>query len=161
MFNPVQTCLGVIFDSAYLYGMLTALRGRVPGMPTPGGFAALFGNGADAVLRDPQREAAVRASGIPHIIIKTGSIQDKPGGNTALKFRRVSSNQASDSAGTAASSDGISREDLACVIANAINAPAAATTTGLTFELVPAGPGQRPQDWQQVFESLSTAAVVG
>lgn len=52
-----------------------------------GAFAFL---GPDAALRDPKREAAVAASGIPHTVVRAARVRDAPGGGSQLRFGALS-----------------------------------------------------------------------
>lgn len=132
-------------------------------MPQPGGVAALFQNGADAGLKDPQREAALSGSSIPHIVVKAGVIEDVPGGNNQVKVLPYSS---SSSGQRSSSSSNISREDLAsALVASAVYLPnlgsgASSSEQQLSFEVKDAGPGRPPQDWQQLLEGLTTVGSV-
>lgn len=131
------------------------------GMPQPGGVAALFQNGADAGLKDPQREAALSSSSIPHVVVKAGIIQDVPGGAskvTVSPFSGSSSSQRSS----------IAREDLAsALVASAVYLPGfgASSSNGagnaaqLALEVQDAGPGQPPEDWATLLESAAKTPV--
>jgi len=131
-------------------------------MPQPGGVAALFQNGADAGLKDPQREAALNSSSIPHVIVKAGVIQDVPGGSSKVAVTPWSS------AGSGSSSQrsSITREDLAgALVAGAVYLPQLGSSSGggsaaqLTFAVQDAGPGQ-PGDWQTLLEGLTASPVM-
>jgi hypothetical protein len=134
------------------------------GMPQPGGVAALFQNGADAGLKDPQREAALSSSSIPHVVMKAGIIQDVPGGAskvTVAPFSDSSSSQRSS----------IAREDLAsALVASAVYLPGfggsssssssrAGNAVQLAFEVQDAGPGQPPADWATLLEAAAKTPV--
>jgi hypothetical protein len=131
------------------------------GMPQPGGVVALFQNGADAGLKDPQREAALSSSNIPHIVVKAGIIEDVPGGAskvTVAPFSGSSSSQRSSS---------IAREDLAsALVASAVYLPgfvgsssSGGSAAQLAFEVQDAGPGQPPEDWATLLESAAKTPV--
>eukprot|EP00879_Flechtneria_rotunda_P020623 GHRR01021702.1.p1 GENE.GHRR01021702.1~~GHRR01021702.1.p1 ORF type:complete len:314 (+),score=130.01 GHRR01021702.1:841-1782(+) len=127
------------------------------GMPQHGGLAALLHNAADAALKEPQREAAVASSSIPHVIIKTGIIQDVPGGNSSISIS-PSSLASSSSRGTSGQCS-IPREDLAsAVVASVVHLPGLqrqqSGSSGLVFEVQATGPGQPPADWEQMLEGL-------
>lgn len=130
-------------------------------MPQPGGVAALFQNGADAGLKDPQREAALNSSSIPHVIVKAGVIQDVPGGSSKVAVAPWSP------AGSGSSNQrsSISREDLAgALVAGAVYLPQLDSSSGgsaaqLTFAVQDAGPGQ-PGDWQTLLEGLTARPVM-
>lgn len=122
-------------------------------MPQPGGVAALFQNGADAGLKDPQREAALDNSNIPHIIVKAGIIQDVPGGSSKVSVSPYSGSSSSQRSS-------ISREDLAsALVASAVYLPNFGSGSGgaaqMAIEVQDAGPGRPPEDWEQLLEGLA------
>jgi hypothetical protein len=120
-------------------------------MPQPGGLAALFGGGGDAGLREEARELQLAASGLPHVVVKTGAIRDVPGGSSALAF----SGDVRSGGGGAA--QGISREDLACVLARValdVQLPAEGASTVV---VAAAGPGRPPEDWAAALQPLVAA----
>lgn len=134
-------------------------------MPQPGGVAALFQNGADAGLKDPQREAALSSSSISSIVVKAGIIQDVPGGSSNVSVAPYSGSSSS------SKSSSISREDLAsALVASAVYLPSwgggesSGSSSGeaqqLTFEVQAAGPGQPPADWGQLLEGLAASPVM-
>ena len=129
------------------------------GMPQPGGVAALFQSGADSGLKDPQREAALSNSSIPHIVVKAGIIEDVPGGTNKLSVSPFAGSSSS-------KSSSISREDLAsALVASAVHLPSFGGSSGsaapqLAFEVRAAGPGQPPQDWEQLLEGLAVSPVM-
>lgn len=137
-------------------------------MPQPGGVAALFQNGADAGLKDPQREAALSNTSIPHIVVKAGVIQDVPGGTSKVSVSPFVNSGSSTGGGKSSS---ISREDLAsAVVASAVYLPqfgsssngsaaAAAAQKQLAIQVQDGGPGRPPEDWEQVLEGLQQATV--
>lgn len=141
-----------------------------PGMPQPGGMAALFQNGADALLKEPQREAVLSSSGIPRIVVKAGIIQDVPGGSSRVRVVPHMSSSSSSSTGTSQRSS-ISREDLAsALVASAVYLPgfgsssssagAGAGVSQLEIQVSEDGPGQTPEDWQALLEGLLVAPAV-
>lgn len=155
-------CHCLIFtQQKHLHPLLVPLSQCLPaGMPQPGGVAALFQNGADAGLKDPQREAAVSSSSIPHIVVKAGIIQDVPGGSSKVSVAPFSGSSSS-------KSSSISREDLAsALVASAVYLPnfGSGSSNGgapqLTFEVQAAGPGQPPADWGKLLEGLAVSPVM-
>lgn len=123
-------------------------------MPQLGGLAALFSNKEDAVLREPAREEAVAASGLEWVVIKTGPIRDAPGGASALTF---SPGRLGGSSG-AASGQGISREDLAAVVAAAL-AAGDELPSGTVIEVAAGGAGA-PGDIGAALRQAAAAASV-
>jgi hypothetical protein len=117
------------------------------GTSSGGGFdlSGLFG-GEDAALKDAAREAAVAQSGLAYTIIRAGKILNVPGGSSKLRLSPCSSSSSS-------SPQGISREDLALVIAQALQNPPQ-QGQGLMLLAEGAGPGAAPADWEQVFQGL-------
>jgi hypothetical protein len=126
-------------------------------MPQPGGVAALFQNGADAGLKDPQREAALSSSNIPNIVVKAGVIQDIPGGSSRVNVSPFSGNSSSQR------SSSISREDLAsALVASAVYLPnfgssGSSSTVDMAFEVQDGGPGRPPENWEQLLEGLTAS----
>lgn len=124
-------------------------------MPQPGGLAALFGGGGDAVLKDAAREQQLAASGLPHVVVKTGAIRDVPGGASALVLSAAP--DAGGAAGSAAGGGGVlgvSREDLACALARlALDVELPGEASG-TVVVAAAGPGQPPADWAAALRPL-------
>jgi len=118
-----------------------------PGMPQLGALAALFGGGGDdPSLREEVREQQLAASGLPHVIVKAGPIQNVPGGSTQLTFKS--------SGGGKGGGQGLSREDLARVLAGLVldvSLPAAAAATVVVES---AGPGAPPADLQAALRPL-------
>lgn len=127
------------------------------GMPQPGGLAGLFQNAADTALKDPQREAAVTSSGIPHVIVRAGVIQDVPGGSSSIAVKPASLSSSGSGGGNKQSS--ISREDLAsAVVAGAVHLPdLGSRSSSVAYEVADAGPGQPPQSWGQLLEGVVAA----
>ncbi len=109
------------------------------GMPRLGGLAGLFTSKEDAALQEPQREADVAASGLPYTIVRTAAIQDAPGGASTLALRRGELAVAGRESGT-----GISREDLAAVLAAALQAKG--LPDSCVVEVVATGAGRPPAD---------------
>lgn len=105
---------------------------------------ALFGT-EQALLKDPKRELAVQQSGIPFTIVRAGKIKSQPGSMMQLE---ISQNDQ-------ASGD-ISREDVARVLAGALQAP---PDHGLVFQVTASRPGRPPEDWVSVLSQLSTTSV--
>ncbi len=65
-------------------------------LPGPGGEGgALSFLGPDAALRDGEREGAVASAGIPHTIVRAASVADRPGGESQLSFKALSSGSGS------------------------------------------------------------------
>lgn len=94
----------------------------------------------DNVLRwKAKGEEAVRASGVPHTIVRPGGLVDKPGGEGGLRLEQGDR-------GTGF----IPRADVARVCVAALESPAARNRT---FELY-SGPGSPPSDWNAVFGAL-------
>jgi hypothetical protein len=77
-------------------------------MPQPGGLAGLFQDAADAALKEPQREAAVVRSGMPHVIVKAGIIQDVPGGSSSIGIAPALAGAAANSSSSGSGSSSIS-----------------------------------------------------
>lgn len=128
-------------------------------MPARGGLAALFGSKEDAGLADASREAAVAASGLPYVVLRTtGDISDTPGGSSAVDVTRVTPGAASSSSSSSAKM-AISREDLAAAVAGcALGLSPEAAGSGVVVSVLPCGPGQPPSDWQQLMANMATAA---
>ena len=105
----------------------------------------LFG-GADAALRGAGREAALRAAGLPHTIVRFSQIQDCAGGASYIEF-----SQADDAA-----PGPIAREDAALVLARALAFPPA-RAQGVAFAAGSAGPGVPPskEEWGDMFGRLN------
>jgi hypothetical protein len=123
-------------------------------MPQPGGLAGLFVSGADAALKEPQREAAVSISGIPHVIVKAGVIQDVPGGSSSIAVKPASSSGSSSSS----KQSSISREDLAsAIVAGAVYLPDLGSSSSVAYEVADAGPGQPPESWERLLEGVVAA----
>jgi hypothetical protein len=123
-------------------------------MPQPGGLAALFGGGGDATLRDPAREQAVAASGLPHVVVKAGPISDAPGGASALAFSVAGGGSA---AGGGGGGGGVSREDVACVVARLVLDVQLPSEAAATVVVSSAGPGAPPADWTAALQPLVAA----
>jgi hypothetical protein len=120
-------------------------------MPQPGGLAGLFLSAADAALKDPQREAAVASSGIPNVIVKTGVIQDVPGGSSSIAVKPASGSSSS-------KQSSISREDLAsAIVAGAVYLPDLGSSSSVAYEVAVAGPGQPPESWERLLEGVVAA----
>lgn len=154
-----ETCTAQYSCSLLQYLGITGV-GLPAGMPQPGGLAALFQSPADAALKDSPREAAVLSSSIPHVVVKTGTIEDVPGGTSSIA---VQPSVAATGAGSSGRKCSISREDLAsAIVASATNSLPAlqkkqeSSTAGLVFEVQGAGPGQPPENWEQLFDGLLT-----
>ncbi|DBA71979.1 TPA: hypothetical protein ACH3X2_010724 [Trebouxia sp. C0005] len=107
-------------------------------------FGALFGT-EQALLKDPKRELAVQQSGIPFTIVRAGKIQNRPGSNMQLSISQDDQ-----------ISGEISREDVARVLAGALQAP---PEHGLVFQVTASGPGRPPEDWVSTLSQLSAASV--
>lgn len=130
------------------------------GMPQPGGLAGLFQDAGDSALREPQREAAVLSTGLPHVIVKTGIIKDVPGGSSSIEVAPWPESGSNKSNSGQCS---ISREDLAsAVVASAVCLPGlgrSSSSNSIVFEVQDNGPGQPPESWEQLLESLAAARV--
>jgi hypothetical protein len=126
-------------------------------MPQPGGVAALFQNGADAGLKDPQREAALSSSNISNIVVKAGIIQDVPGGSSKVSVSPFGGSNSSQR------SSSISREDLAsALVASAVYLPnfgssGSSSAVQMAFEVQDDGPGRPPENWEQLLEGLAAS----
>lgn len=108
---------------------LASYRGR-------SGIQALMNNKAKILAE--KDEAVVVESGIPYTIIRTGLLQNSPGGERGFNFKE----------GVAA--DGkLSKEDAACICVEALDA---VPQRGLVFEVV--NGEEKVLDWKQQFESL-------
>lgn len=107
-------------------------------------FGALFGT-EQGLLRDPKREETVQQSGIPFTIVRVGKIQNQPGANMTLQLSQ-----------TDQSSGDISREDVARVLAGALQAP---PKQGLEFQVAASGPGRPPEDWVSTLNQLTATKV--
>eukprot|EP00878_Enallax_costatus_P012929 GHUV01013502.1.p1 GENE.GHUV01013502.1~~GHUV01013502.1.p1 ORF type:complete len:266 (+),score=88.18 GHUV01013502.1:1977-2774(+) len=147
--------LGSILPAAQKAGIQRVVLLSTAGMPQPGGFAALFQNPADAALKEAPREAAVRSSSIPHVVVKAGCIQDVPGGSSSINIAPLNS-----SSGRSQQCS-ISREDLAsAIVASAVHELPAlqrkqgSSAAGLVFEVRDAGPGQPPDNWEQLLNGI-------
>lgn len=127
-------------------------------MPQPAGLAAFFGGGGsgDADLRDAAREQQIAASGLPHVILKAGPIRDVPGGSSALSLSAGGPPGSSGSGSSRGGGDeGISREDLAVVVARlALDVQVPEGREASTLVVESAGPGEPPEDWQAVLQPL-------
>jgi hypothetical protein len=112
-----------------------------------GPLAGLFGGGADAALHDPQREGAVRASALPHTIVRFSRLQDVVGGSSYIEFSQAES----------AAPGPMSREDAALVLARALAFPRA---QGVVFSAGSAGAGFPPEqaEWGQMFGRLAASS---
>lgn len=127
-------------------------------MPQPGGVAALFQNGADAGLKDSQREAALSSSNIANIVVKAGIIQDVPGGSSKVNVAPFSGSSSSQR------SSSISREDLAnALVASAVYLPnfgsssSSSNAVQMVFEVQDGGPGRPPKNWEQLLDGLTVS----
>jgi hypothetical protein len=124
-------------------------------MPQPGGLAGLFLSAADAALKEPQREAAVASSGIPHVVVKAGVIQDVPGGSSSIAVKPASIISSGSSSSKQSS---ISREDLAsAIVAGAVYLPDLGSSSSVAYEVADAGPGQPPESWERLLEGVVAA----
>jgi hypothetical protein len=121
-------------------------------MPQPGGLAGLFLSSAEAALKEPQREAAVASSGIPHVIVKAGVIQDVPGGSSSIAVKPATPNSSSSS-----KQSSISREDLASAIVAGTVYLSDLPSSSVAYEVADAGPGQPPESWEQLLQGVMTA----
>lgn len=73
-----------------------AARCNIASCRGPGGEeGALSFLGPDAALRDGEREDAVASAGIPHTIVRAASVADRPGGESQLSFKALSSGSGS------------------------------------------------------------------
>lgn len=119
----------------------------------PGALAAWL-NPELSSLCDPSREAALARSGLPYTIVRVPAITDTPGGQSSLSCARMGA----EVVGVAASAplppgqQGVSREDVALVLASALEQPPR-QQEGVVVQVAVAGPGQPPQDWTAVFAS--------
>jgi hypothetical protein len=127
-------------------------------MPQPGGLAGLFMSAADAAVKEPQREAAVASSGIPHVIVKVGVIQDVPGGSSSIAVQPTTICSGSSSSSSSSKQSSISREDLAsAIVAGAMFLPDLGSSSSVAYEVADAGPGQPPESWERVLEGVVAA----
>ncbi|KAL3130761.1 hypothetical protein ABBQ38_000106 [Trebouxia sp. C0009 RCD-2024] len=94
------------------------------------------------VLRDPKREQVIKESGIPYTIVRAGKIKNLPGASMNLEISQHDQQASGD----------ISREDVARVLAGALQAP---PTHGLIFQVSASGPGRPPDDWVSTLSQLN------
>ncbi|GBF97835.1 DNA excision repair protein [Raphidocelis subcapitata] len=145
--------LGKLLPAAKEAGVEHIVLLSTAGMPQPGGLAALFGGGAgDAALREPAREQAVAASGLPYIIVKAGPFSEAPGGASALAFSAAAAG-----GGGGGGGGGVSREDVACVVARLVLDVPLPAGAAATVVVSSAGPGAPPADWTAALQPLVAA----
>lgn len=89
-----------------------------------------------------QDESFVMASGIPHTIIRTGSLQNNPGGKQGFSFKEGSAAQGS-----------LSKEDAAFICMEALDA---VPQRGLIFEVI--NGKDTVSDWKECFAKLMEKA---
>ncbi|PSC69478.1 DNA excision repair ERCC-2 [Micractinium conductrix] len=109
--------------------------------PAGGGLGSLFAGAEQQALGDASREAALRASGLPHTIVQVGTLAGVPGGGSSLALTAGGAPQGN-----------VAREDAAVALAEAAERDAAAGS--LTLQLRAAGQGDPPEDWQAAFADL-------
>jgi len=85
-----------------------------------------------------QDESFVMASGIPHTIIRAGSLQNTPGGKQGFSFKEGSAAQGS-----------LSKEDAAFICMEALDA---VPQRGLIFEVI--NSEDTVSDWKECFAKL-------
>lgn len=131
-----------VMQAATLAGVQHVVLLSAVGLPKDGGFQ-LFKNNELDILKDQQREAIVRSSGLKYTIVRINGLTNQEGGQSALKPLSIDEKPQTP----------LAREDAALVVAQAALRDITSENS-LEFGIETAGSGQPPSEWPSFFQEI-------